>query len=81
MRVNALMLLARLWCARSARRDALPLRLLPYADNLMSRFEERSCRRRRVRRCKPRRLSEWEDDHECDWETGQPLDDDAVNSD
>jgi hypothetical protein len=32
----------------------------------------------RVRRRKPRRLIEWEDDHECDWETGQPLNDDAA---
>jgi hypothetical protein len=32
----------------------------------------------RVRRRKPRRLIEWEDDYECDWETGQPLNDDAA---
>ena len=46
----------------------------------MSCFKESPFRGLRVRRRKPRRLREWEDDHECDWETGQPLDDDVAKS-
>jgi hypothetical protein len=49
-----------------------------HEGHTMSRFKRTALRHERVRRHKPRRVLEWEEDRECDWETGQPMDDDVV---